>query len=121
MKKLLNSLGFRKMDEMEKTIALKAQRVALFYVTVALLSWSFYESYKVYAYGEMLNSFPSMLLGSTSLVLVISQAFFKYQAVKGDEEFSYSGAVWKFVVIAMLVFGLIMMVGTFILVSGVLR
>lgn len=44
MKSFFSKLGFRKMDEMGKDIALKAQRNALIYALLALAMWSLYES-----------------------------------------------------------------------------
>lgn len=119
MKKILNKLGFHKMDEMEKNIALKSQRVALVYVIIVLLIWSFYESYKVYAYQTTLNLLPCFLLVSTSLVLSMSQAIFKKQAVKDDFDYKNENPIWKFIVIAILIAGLIAVLGSFILVSGI--
>lgn len=119
MKKILKKLGFRKMDEMEKNIALKSQRIALIYIIIALLIWSFYESYKTYAYKTTLNLLPCFLLVSTSCVLIISQAIFKNQAVKDDFDFKTENPIWKYIAITILIAGLIAALGSFILISGI--
>ncbi|MEG2094107.1 MAG: hypothetical protein RRY80_07325 [Lachnospiraceae bacterium] len=119
MKKTINKLGFRKMDEMEKNIALKSQRIALVYVIIALLIWSFYETYKVYAYQTTLNILPCFLLVSTSWVLIISQLLLKKKAVKDDSDYQHENPTWKFIVIIILIVGLIVALGSFILVSGI--
>ncbi len=114
MKKLFSELGFHKMDEMEKTIALRAQRIALTYSLIVLILWSLYESYKVYIYQTNLNVFPCFLLVSTCWVLIISQAVLKKQAIKDDEEYQKENPTWKFVLAVILTISIIIAIGSFV-------
>lgn len=77
-------LGFRKADEMERAIQLKAIRLAWCYTVVFLLGWTFYESYRVYQYHTRLNLFPCLLLVTQNLVLILSQLYFT-KKVSTDE------------------------------------
>lgn len=119
MKNFLNKLGFHKMDEMEKSIALKSQRITLVYILIALILWSFYESYKVYVYHTPINLLPCFLLVSASWVLIISQAILKKQAVKDDEDYKKENPIWKFVLITILIVGIIAAIGSFTIMSGI--
>ena len=118
MKQLFEKLGFHKMDEMDKVIAQKAQRNALIYVIVALLVWSFYESYKVYTQNTPINLAPCFLLVSTCLVLNFSQLFFQKQAVKDDDEYKDENPFWKIVLIIAIISVIIVSFGSWFLIAG---
>lgn len=116
MKSLFSKLGFRKMDEMEKDIALKAQRVALIYVLLFLAIWSLYEPFKLYTQHTSLNSVPSFLLLTTSFVLILSQLVLQKRAVKGEDEYKDS-PVLKNIIIGGIVVAIIISVGAWIVFS----
>ena len=107
MKSFFSKLGFRKMDEMEKDIALKAQRNALIYVLLVLAIWSFYESFKVYTQHTSLNSVPSFLLVTTSSVLILSQLVLQKRAVKVDDEYKDATPIFKIIVVGVIVAAII--------------
>ena len=118
MKRFFDKLGFRKMDEMEKDIAQRSQRNALIYAMIFLMGWTFYESYKVYTHHTPLNLMPCFLLVSTSWVLILSQLFFKRQAVKDDLDYKENNPIWKFVLIVILIVGVIASLGSWFLIAG---
>lgn len=102
MKGILKKLGFRKMDEMEKYIAFKAQRNAYIFLIVALFIWSTYESMKVFAYHTRLNLIPCMLRN----------------AVKDDEDSYETAPLLKIIILICVVTGMIVTIGaSFILMS----
>ncbi len=119
MKSFFSKLGFRKMDEMEKDIALKAQRNALIYVLLVLVTWSFYESFKVYTQHTPLNSAPSFLLVTTSLVLILSQLVLQKRVVKGDDEYKDTTPILKIIVVGIIVAAIIISIGAWIVLSGI--
>ena len=119
MKSFFSKLGFRKMDEMEKDIALKAQRNALIYVLLVLAIWSFYESLKAYTQHTPLNSVPSFLLVTTSFVLIVSQLLLQKRAVKGDDEFKDANSILKIIVVSVIVAAIIISIGAWIVFSGI--
>ncbi len=119
MKSFFSKLGFRKMDEMEKDIALKAQRNALIYVLLVLVTWSFYESFKVYTQHTPLNSAPSFLLVTTSLVLILSQLVLQKRVVKGDDEYKDTTPILKIIVVGIIVAAIIISIGAWIILSGI--
>lgn len=86
MKRRLEKLGFRKMDEMERLIALKAQRNALVYVVVFLLIWSLGNSLRTLRDQVPLDNTPSLLLSTAVLVLIGSQLYYQHKALSGSEE-----------------------------------
>jgi hypothetical protein len=119
MKSFFSGLGFRKMDEMEKDIALKAQRNALIYVLLVLVIWSFYESFKVYTQHTSLNLIPSFLLITTSFVLVLSQIVLQKRAIKGDDEYKDTTPILRIVVVGVIVAAIIISIGAWIVFSGI--
>jgi Mn2+/Fe2+ NRAMP family transporter len=119
MKSFFSKLGFRKMDEMEKDIAIKAQRNALIYVLLVLVICSFYESFKVYTQHIPLNLVPSFLLVTTSFVLIISQLVLQKRAVKGDDEYKDTTPISKIIVAGVVVTAIIILIGALIVLSGV--
>ena len=118
MKPFFSKLGFRKMDEMEKDIALKAQRNALIYVLLVLAVWSFYESFKVYTQHTPLNSAPSFLLVTTSFVLIISQLVLQRRVVKGDDEYKGTTPLFKIIIAGIVIAAIIISVGAWLILSG---
>lgn len=89
MKQLFEKMGFQKMDEMEKEIALKSQRNALTYVIVVLFIWSTYELYCSITQQVDFNKLPCILLITTAWVQTISQLLLKRRAVMGDSEYKF--------------------------------
>ncbi|HQL34958.1 MAG TPA: hypothetical protein PLG67_00025 [Bacillota bacterium] len=119
MKSFFLKLGFRKMDEMEKNIALKAQRNALIYVLLALVVWSFYESFKAYSQHTPINSVPSFLLVTTSLVQVFSQLVLQKRVVKDDDEYKDDNPLLKIIIAGAIISAIIVSIGALLIVSGI--
>lgn len=115
MNDLFKKLGFHKMDEMEQNIALRAQRNALLYVLLALMGWSFYESYQVYTQHRAIDSAPSFLLITTVLVLIFSQLFLQRRAVKDDEEYTKAHPLMKGILAVVIIGGLIASLGALLI------
>ncbi|PKO12256.1 MAG: hypothetical protein CVU39_24740 [Chloroflexi bacterium HGW-Chloroflexi-10] len=119
MKSFFLKLGFRKMDEMEKTIGLKAQRNALIYVLLALTAWSFYESFKTYTQHTSINSLPSFLLVTTSIVLIFSQLVLQKRATKGDDEYQDDNPLLKIILVGAIISAIIVSIGAWLIISGI--
>lgn len=118
MKGIFKKLGFRKMDEMERYIAFKAQRNAYVFLIAALFIWSMYESLKVFVYHTRLNLFPCMLLAAAALIQNFSQLAMARSAVKGDEDSHETGPLLKIIILTCVVTGVIVTIGAaFILMS----
>lgn len=86
MKEFFRRLGFRKMDEMEQMVALKAQRNTLLYGVVFLLGWSIYNAWRALATQGEMDTTPSFLLVTMSLVLTFSQLYYQKRLLAGTEE-----------------------------------
>ena len=86
MKQFLNKLGFRKMDELEQLIALKAQRNTLCYTVLFLLGWSIYNSCYALSAQQKVDLLPSFLLSTIVLVLIFSQLFYQRRLLAGTED-----------------------------------
>lgn len=119
MKKFFNKLGFHKMDEMERHIAFRAQRNSYLFLVAALIVWSFYESYKVYAYHTRLNLVPSMLLAVSALIQIFSQLIMTRNAVKDDEDSFETAPLLKIVILSCIAASIIATVGAAFLLMGV--
>ena len=115
MKKWLEKLGFRKMDEMERLIALKAQRNTLFYMVLFLLVWSVGNSLRTLRDQVPLDKTPGFLLSTAVLVLIGSQLYYQRKALSGsEEERELMGGFWRVFLPALVLAVLILTVGTWL-------
>lgn len=115
MKKWLEKLGFRKMDEMERFIALKAQRNTLVYIVIFLLIWSIGNSLRTLRDQVPLDNTPSLLLTTAVLVLIGSQFYYQHKALSGSEEGKeLAGGFWSVFLPAFFLLALILAVGTWL-------
>lgn len=119
MKKLLGRLGFRKMDEMERHIAFRAQSNAYLFLGLALAAWSLYESWRVWAYHERLNLLPGGLLAGAVLIQCASQLIMTRRAVAGDEDSYETGPLVRLVLLIFAVVGVIVTAVAAVLLMGV--
>ena len=86
MKKWMKKLGFQDMDEMQRLIALKAQRNALIYAVLFLLAWEGWNLFRTLRYETELDNIPGLLLSTITLVLIGSQIYYQQKVLKGSEE-----------------------------------
>lgn len=100
MKRFLKKLKVRRMDEMERSIAFRAQRNSYVFLVIALLVWTFYESLSVYLYHSRLNLLPCLLLTGAVLIQTFSQLILTRNAVKDDEDSYETGPLMKLVLLA---------------------
>lgn len=119
MKEVLKKLGFRRMDEMERHIAFRAQRNAYVFLAAALLAWSFYESYRVYAYHTRINILPCALLGTAALVQGFSQLVMTRNAVKDDDDSYETAPLLGIIILICVVAGVVATVGAAFVLMGV--
>lgn len=91
MKWTLGKWKLHKMDEMERSIISKSQRNAYLFLIAALLIWSLYESYRVYAYHGRLNPIPCLLLAAAAVIQTFSQLTLMRNAVKDNEDSHETG------------------------------
>lgn len=99
MKNFLKKLGFRRLDEMERSILFKAQRNAYLFLTAALLIWSLYESCQVYLHHSRLNLLPCFLLVSAVVIQAFSQLILTRSAVKDDEDSFETGPLLRIILL----------------------
>ena len=99
MKKLLKYFKFHKPDEMEQHIIFRAQRDSYIFLIIALLVWSFFESYKVYVYHTNLNLIPCMLLVTAAIVQSFSQLIMTRNVVKDDEDSYETAPLFKIIIL----------------------
>lgn len=111
MKSLLKKLGFRRMDEMERYIAFRAQRNAYLFLVAALVVWTFAESWRVYAQHTRLNLIPCMLLAVSSLIQSFSQIIMTRNAVKDDEDSCETAPLLRLILLICVVAGVVVTVG----------
>jgi hypothetical protein len=79
--------GFRKMDEMEKDIALKSEKITLMFAKICLIAWCIY-IFAAQGVQELVFSWPFILLLSTAAVQLGSTLILTNRISKGkkDEE-----------------------------------
>ena len=111
MKRILQRLRMRKMDEMERHILFRAQRNAYLFLVAALVVWSFYESYQVHTRHGRLNLVPCLLLVVAALIQTFSQLILTRRAVQGDEDSFETEPLVKIVVLVCAVIGVIVTIG----------
>lgn len=118
MKQILKKWGFRRPDEMQRLILLKAQRNGYIFLALGLLCWSLHESYGVYARQDRLNLTPSLLLVGAALIQSFSQAVLTRRAVKGDEESCETGALSALILLSCAVAGVLVAAAGALLLLG---
>ena len=118
MKEILKKLGFRKPDEMERHITLKAQRNGYVFLMIALMLWTWWESIKVYIYHTRINPLPCLLLGLGGIVSGFSSLIMTRSAVKDDEDSDETGPLFKIILWVCAITGVIATVGAALLVMG---
>lgn len=119
MKHFLKKPRFRRMDEMEQFILFKAQRNSYIFLVICLVLWTFYESYKVYAYHIRLNPFPCFMLSAAAVIQAFSQSVLTRNALKDDEDSYETGPLADIVILACVVAGIIATVIAAIILMGV--
>lgn len=88
MKKLFSRLGFRKMDEMELTIALRAKSHAQMFTITALATWMIYDIIMLAAdYDYQVNLLPLLILLISLAIESWSRIILNHRATAGDEEY----------------------------------
>ena len=108
MKNFFKEIGFRKMDEMEKTIQLKATRLSWLIGIVCLLVWSLYESYNARIDNGSINFIPSGIAIGQILLYSISDIIMRKRMGGGGEKRRVPLSVKVFFVIAVIVFFVLM-------------
>ena len=119
MKNWLNRLGFRRMDEMERQIAFRAQRNAYVFLLGALLVWTLYESGLVFARGSTLNPLPCMLLSAACAIQTISQLAMARSAVQDDEDSHETAPLLRLILAVCVVAGVVITLGAAVTMLGV--
>lgn len=107
MRQFFKKLGFRRPDEMERSILFRAQRNAYLFLVAALFFWSLYESCQVYLHHGRLNLLPCLLLAAASLIQALSQQIMTRRAVKDDEDSRETGPLALLVVAACAAAGIV--------------
>ncbi|MCI9122178.1 MAG: hypothetical protein HFG00_11775 [Oscillibacter sp.] len=110
---------FRKADEMEQSILLRAQRNAYLFLVAALVAWTFWESAGVYHARARLNLLPCLLLAAAALIQGFSQLLLTRRAVKDDEDSCETWPLARLIGLCCLTGGLIAAAVTALLVLGV--
>lgn len=118
MKNWLNRLGFRRMDEMERQIAFRAQRNAYVFLLAALLVWTLYESGLVFARGTTLNPVPCMLLTAACAIQTISQLAMARSAVQDDEDSRETAPLLRLILAVCVVAGVVLTLGAAMVMLG---
>lgn len=117
MKTLFEKLGFRRMDEMEHSIILRAQAYSFRFLAAALFLWSCWESWVVRPNGGSLNQKPCLLLLAACFIQIGIQQLLTRRAVAGDEE--YKAPSLLRMALPVLFFALlILFVGVFVIIGG---
>ena len=119
MKNFLKGLGFRKPDEMERTIVFRAQRNAYLFLVAALVIWSLCESGQVYLHHTRLNLLPCLLLTGAMVVQSFSQLAMTRSAVKDDDDSYETGPLVRIVVLACAAAGVLAAAAAALVLMGV--
>lgn len=119
MKQFFKKLWRGRLDEMQRLILLQAQRNAYLFLVLALLGWSLWESYGVYAWRRPLNLMPCLLLVGAALMQSFSQLALTRRAVKDDEDSNETGPLFALVLLACMAAGAVAAAGAALLLTGV--
>jgi len=106
-------------DEMEQYILFKAQRNAYWFLIVAMLLWSFYESAHTLIHKTTLNIMPCTILVAAVLIQTVTQLILSRNAVKDDEE-SFEAVPYRILIILLVSTAVIAVVVAFtVMLAGV--
>lgn len=119
MRQFFKKLGFRRPDEMERSILFRAQRNAYLFLVAALFFWSLHESCQVYLHRGRLNLLPCLLLSAAALIQALSQQIMTRRAVKDDEDSCETGPLARMVVLACAAAGVLAAAVTAVVILGV--
>ena len=119
MNRFLKKLGIHKMDEMQQQIAFKAQRNAYLFQMIALIIWTFYESYKVYTYHTRINLLPCALLTTGVIIQTLSQLILLRNAVKDDEDSNETMQLFQIIILSCAIVCVIAAIGSAIFLLSV--
>lgn len=73
-------LGFKKMDEMEMSISLKAIKISWAYTALFLAIWSIHDTYK-----NTVSNLAPFLVSTQTLILLGVQSFLKWKLGKDEK------------------------------------
>lgn len=119
MRQFFKKLGFRRPDEMERSILFRAQRNAYLFLVAALFFWSLYESCQVYLHHGRLNLLPCLLLAAASLIQALSQQIMTRRAVKDDEDSCETGPLVRLIALLCVAASVAATVAAAVLLMGV--
>ncbi|MDE6902937.1 MAG: hypothetical protein K2P22_09370 [Lachnospiraceae bacterium] len=119
MGRIWRKLRLRRPDEMERYILFKAQRNAYLFLAAALVIWSLYESWHVYAHHGRLNLLPCLLLVGAVLIQSLTQLVLTRSAVKDDADSYETGPLVKLIVWACAVAGILAAIVAAVAIMGV--
>lgn len=106
-------------DEMERQHNARAQINAYYFLVVALLIWSLFQSITVYSGGSRLNLLPCLLLVGACLVQTFSRLILQRNAVRDDSDSFVTSPLIRIVLLAAVLFTVLVTLVAFLVVGGV--
>ena len=100
----MKNFGFRKMDEMEQQITLRACRAAWVFLVLALFIW---EVWELIHGGD--TSLPAFLLGAQVVIFCLAQ--WLGRARVGDDRVRREVVIWMILTAALVLFGVLLALG----------
>lgn len=105
----------KKLDEMDRTIQLRAQEIA-YRVTLVIMSvWTLYNCWQTLANGAPFQPLPGLIVCLSVCVQSFSQMAMKRKMTAGDEEYHEPNKLLWVVLAALAIAAIVLSVGTFFL------
>lgn len=106
MKKWFRRFRSQFPDEMARQHNYRAQQAAYYFLIIALLAWTIYESVLVYIHHTKLNFLPCFLLVVALLIQTFTRLILTRRAVKDDEDSYITAPLIRIVLLTCIVIGI---------------
>ena len=101
MENLFKGLKQKTPDEMEKTIRLKSIEWSWLFGTMALVVWTFYESYLARQTNSRVNLLPCFILTAQVMIYNFASFYHRAKLLKGGEDENASSKGRKLIIIVL--------------------
>lgn len=107
----------KKLDEMDRSIQLRAEEIGYMVALLTLSIWTLYNVWQTLVNGEKFNIIPVLISCISICAQSFSQAVIKRKMIAGDEEYKEPNkALWMFISIVAIA-GMVVALGSYFLIN----
>ena len=114
----MEDIFMKKMDEMDRNIQLRSEEWGYRVAMLALCAWTLYSSAQALINNAKYNPVPCLIICLASCFQSFSQIAMKQKMIAGDEEYREPNRLLRIVIAAIVIFVIIVSLGTYFLVKA---